>query len=372
MAVTTAASVITTTNTPLTLTTHSSEIFLPLVPEDVTKEWLALVLGLKIKSVRKKDEIHGTASKLVFLITYDESETATDKPTSVFVKGGFNPDLKAAMPLFVAMYRREVRFFNEIAPKISNMNLLRSWWAAENSDQGIIVMEDLGEKSYTFSKATEPWGPELVKRAIAELAILHAATWGQGRKEYPWLTLDYDDIIMAMFPGLPYSEFVKDPEHPPLPENMRDSKRVEAYMAKYFATRNPKYQCLVHGDAHLMNISIAPDGAVGMIDWQLIHGGSCFHDIAYLIAGSMKVEDRREHEMSLLEYYFECLHKNGGPKFSTNEEDTMVEYKRSHITGFGWICTTTKMHPLENIWAMVPRFIAAIEDHKVVDLIESM
>ncbi|VUC35254.1 unnamed protein product [Clonostachys rosea] len=345
---------------------------LPVVPEEVTKEWLAEVLGLKIKSVELTNAIHGTASKVFFAITYDESETASEKPEKICIKGGFNPSLTAAIPLLIDIYRREALFFANIAPKLTSMHLVKSWWAGENEKQGLVIMEDLGEKNYTFGKVKEPWTPDMVKKALEELAVLHATTWNQGPEDYPWLKSHYDEAVLGMLPAINYAQFVIDPERPPLPEPMRDQARVEAMLKKHFANRNPKFKCVIHGDCHIMNASVSPQGQIGLVDWQMLDSGSCFHDVAYFVTGSLTAEDRRAHEMDLLQHYLDMLHKYGGPKLSAKDEDVIHEYKKSVFSGIGWIVATTQMQPIDILYPMIERYVVGIKDHNVVELLESL
>ena len=63
---------------------------------------------------------------------------------------------------------------------------------------------------------------------------------------------------------------------------------------------------VVHGDLRGENVflpSNADEPAV-LLDWQLVCRGSPFVDLAYLLASSMTVPDRRTHEMPLLQLYF--------------------------------------------------------------------
>ncbi|CAG9937384.1 unnamed protein product [Clonostachys rosea f. rosea IK726] len=346
---------------------------LPLVPDDVTKAWLTEVLGLKIKTAELTHAIHGTASKLFFTLAYEDSEEAVEKPELICVKGGLNPGLTPSIRLLLTnLFRREVLFFNDVAPKVAKMDLVHCWWAGENDLQGIVIMEDLRKKNLKFGTTAEPWGPDLVKSGLGQLAILHATTWGQGQEEYSWLSPHYDQSVLGMIPAINYNDFVLDPERPQLPEHLQRQDRVEAFIKKYFAARNPKFRSLIHGDCHVHNTTISPKGTAAFIDWQLIGGGSCFHDVAYFMNSAMDIEVRRAHENELLDHYFEELHKHGGPKLSRDEEDAMIEFRKSQLAGFGMILATTQMQPIEVLRLLITRFVAGIEDHQAVQLVESL
>lgn len=86
----------------------------------------------------------------------------------------------------------------------------------------------------------------------------------------------------------------------------------------------------------------------------------------------MTIGDRREHEIPLLDHYLEQLHKHGGPNFSSKEDDVLFEFKKSQLAGFGMVLATTEMQPIEELQMLITRFVAGIEDHEAIDLVESL
>lgn len=349
----------------------SAEEWLPLVPEEITPEWLSEKLGHEVESIKQTSAIWGTATKLFYAVTYKEKESTAERPTRICIKGGFDPKLTAALPPLIQFYRVEAKFFNIVAPKLTYMRLTRCLWAGENSKQGIIILDDLNELGYEFGEPTRPWGVDRVMDGVEQLAALHAGTWGAKHEEYPWM-VRYGDTMIGMFEAVGYHDLSRDPKRYQLPEEYKDAPRVRALLSKHYATYNPRFRCLVHGDAHLGNGCIAPAGTVDFIDWQILDSGSCFHDVSYFLSAALTVEDRRQNEMKILDHYLECLHKFGGPRFSSSEEDVMVEYKKSFLVGMGWAVTTTGMQPYERINVLLERFMAALLDHKVMELVEGL
>lgn len=92
---------------------------LPVVVEEVTAPWFSKILGRPVKAANLVEPIHGTASKLLYELTYEDSNDAASLPTHVCVKGGFNPALVKLHPSLNAVYRREAEFFYHIAPTVS-------------------------------------------------------------------------------------------------------------------------------------------------------------------------------------------------------------------------------------------------------------
>lgn len=114
---------------------------LPLVPEDITAAWCSKVLGKSVKSAVITKEYHGTASKLIVELTYEKDNAG---PSSICVKGGFNPDLLAKMPMVKFVLRREAEFYYYVAPLV-DLRLPKPYFCTTDTvnGQGIVVMEDL-------------------------------------------------------------------------------------------------------------------------------------------------------------------------------------------------------------------------------------
>ncbi|KAI3328047.1 kinase-like domain-containing protein [Xylariaceae sp. AK1471] len=337
---------------------------LPSVADDITPEWLSTVLGMKVKSINRTGELPGTATKLYVTAESDNGEKR------LCLKGGFNPAFIQQVPWIVMIYQREVEFFNRIAPQLKNMELPKSWWAGHSPTQGIVVMDDLAARGCQFGSPLETWNVERVRAGVEQLAALHAKTWGVRPADYLWLTSDYDQAILTLMQT--YDAVVKSPGRPEVHAYLRDQNRVTAALKKHYRSRNPKFQCLLHGDAHLGNTYL-DNGAPRFLDWQMIHIGSAFHDVAYYIAGALSIEDRRAHEWEIVDHYLATLAKLGvSSDLKSTDEDLRNEYKKSFLAGIGWIMCPYEMQPKECVHAMAVRYAAALDDHKVLELLESL
>jgi hypothetical protein len=338
---------------------------LPTVVEEITPEWLSSVLGVEIKSLERTRELPGTATKL-----YVTAVSEARGEMKLCFKGGFNPDFIKQMPWIVMIYQREVEFFNRIAPQLTNMQLPKSWWAGHSEAQGIVVMDDLESRGCQFGNPVETWPVARVRQGVEQLAALHAKTWGVRPADYPWLTSDYDQAILTMMQT--FDTVVHGPDRPAVHEYLLDQERVTAALKKHYASRNPKFQCLLHGDAHVGNTYL-DDGAPRFLDWQMIHIGSAFHDVSYFIAGALTIEDRRAHEWEILDHYLATLVSLGvKTNLRISDEELRREYRKSFLAGIGWIMCPYEMQPRDCVHAMAVRYAAALDDHKVLELLESL
>ncbi|KAI1134061.1 kinase-like domain-containing protein [Hypoxylon sp. FL0543] len=345
---------------------------LPTVPEEITASWLAKVLGAQVKSIKIKNVVPGTATKVYVTVEYEgdaQADKTASKPTDLCLKGGFNPAFIEQLPWVVMIYQREVEFFNRVAPTLTHMELPKSFWAGHNAKQGIVVMEDLATKGCQFGNPTESWPVERVLAGVEQLAALHAKTWNVKPEDYPWLTSDYDQALLTLMKT--YDTVVNSPGRPVVHDYLKNQERVTAVLQKHYASRNPKFRCLLHGDSHLGNTYL-DKGAPRFLDWQMIHIGSAFHDVSYFIGGALSIEDRRAHEWEVLDHYLATIQKLGTPAFTSKQEDVRNEYRKSFLAGIGWIMCPYEMQPKECVHAMAVRFAAALDDHKTLELVESL
>lgn len=68
---------------------------------------------------------------------------------------------------------------------------------------------------------------------------------------------------------------------------------------------------LIHGDLHIENMFCLEDGTNVYIDFQAVKLGPGVRDLAWLIASSLKAEERREHEKTVIKAYHDALVARG-------------------------------------------------------------
>ncbi|RFN50696.1 putative aminoglycoside phosphotransferase protein [Fusarium flagelliforme] len=346
----------------------------PTTPDGINPEWLEKALGHGIKTlIRTQSILNATASKLFFTIEYSEESTAP-RPKHICVKGGFNPAMMADQGLknlLASAYKTEARFFSLVAEKLNFISIPKVWWSGWEEEQGIIIMDDLALQGYEFGNPVHAWSVEMVMLGVEQLAGLHASTWGYTTEKYPWMKPSYEGMIMGLT-ELWYNQ-VHGEDRPPLPAIIKDSRvRTVSALKKHFRTKNPDFRCVIHGDPHTGNTYIDGDGNPKFLDWQTFHIGSPFHDLTYFIVGALSVADRKRHEIPIIDHYLHYLWKFGGPKLEINDPIVFKEYRKSMMSGMGWILTPYDLQPKERVFAMCERYAAAIVDLKTIELIESL
>ncbi|KAK6842748.1 kinase-like domain-containing protein [Apiospora arundinis] len=355
---------------------------LPLVPEDITAAWCSKVLGKSVKSAVITKEYHGTASKLIVELTYEKDNAG---PSSICVKGGFNPDLLAKMPMVKFVLRREAEFYYYVAPLV-DLRLPKPYFCTTDTvnGQGIVVMEDLSDDT-EFGSPMKPWKVDTVRSNVEQLAKLHAGTWNPDESKFPWLTGSddlganpYKSMILALLSPAAFADRFAEGSRPPMPDKLNDRERVVAAFRTLWhdtSAGQSKFRCIIHGDPHVANTYIRGgmdgDGEPGFLDWQGLCFGHPFHDLAYFMIGALTIADRRAHEKMLVQHYLDTLNACGvAPKLQLDE--VWDEYRKLVFHGFAWATVGKGLQPEEYIFAMAERHCAAIVDHGTLELLESL
>ncbi|KAI2466722.1 aminoglycoside phosphotransferase [Annulohypoxylon bovei var. microspora] len=350
--------------------TEPSTDRLPTIPAEVTAQWLESKLGHKIRSASLTRSIFGTASKLFFSVRYaEEVADPSSRPAEICVKGVFDPEMLESQPWTLSLAQREANFFAKIAPTIKHMGYPKGWWGGTSDRQGIAIMSDLTHEGCTFPPEVASYPVEKALDGAAQIAGLHAQFWGKSQDDYPWISNDYD--VAMKFIAEPWDSVVREAGRPKLPEYLMDGARVKRVQDKYYARRNPRFRTLLHGDTHLGNVYFTAEGHTRFLDWSAFHFASCFHDLVYFVSTTLTIEDRRAHEMEVLDHYLATLHRLGGPKFDRDDEELMIEYKRSYMTNIIWPVCGYNLQSKERVDAFTERTIAAWVDHKVIEVIEA-
>ena len=103
---------------------------------------------------------------------------------------------------------------------------------------------------------------------------------------------------------------------------------------------HPAPMTLLHGDPHIGNTYVLPDGEVGFLDWQVLRRGNWSLDLGYFLQGALTTEDRRRHERTLLEQYRDALDLPADELPGMDE--IWLRYRASVAHGLcTWLCTAS-------------------------------
>jgi len=280
---------------------------IPLLPEDVTAEWLSAVLGADVDDVTVTPVGTGqTGATYRVVVGYRDN---TGLPDSFVVK---LPAQDPAVRDRVALsYRSEHAFYTEIADTLA-VPLPRCYHCALAGDgaQFVLLLADMApaEQADQIAGCT----PAEARLAVAALAGLHGPRWG----DPAWLTLaatvmpkpdeatarGLGDITM-----LAVATTLEKLGPRMSAEDVDTVTRSGAAIADWLL-RAPDRFSLLHGDYRADNLLFDPARtAVTVVDWQTLAVGLPARDLSYFLATSLPPAQRAAHERDLVEVYHRAL-----------------------------------------------------------------
>lgn len=336
---------------------------LPLAIDEITPAWLTAALGVRRPGVEVTGTevdrvVHGSATKIRLRLTYAPGRDA-GLPSTMWCKGGFEGDLARQSPA----YAREVFVYREVLPALS-IDPPDSYFAGVDpgSGQAIVLLEDLLERGVTFATATVPLRPEVVAAALDTQAAYHAVWWGRPELEAIRAPVDVLGEAMASYMSAEHWDHcLALPRAVGVPDELRDRERVIAAALAVWEADVGEAECLLHGDPHVDNLYIEPDGSACFLDWQTAKPGRWVHDVAYFMVGALGVADRRAHERDLLAHYLDRLAGRGVTAPTVDE--AWAAYRRQLVYGLMWVVCPEGAQPEAVIGAQASRFAAALVDH---------
>lgn len=269
------------------------------------------------------------------------------------------------------MYVNEVRFYTELRPELA-LEAPRSYGGLFDlrSRHFGILMEDLGLRGARFPNATTDVPLESIRDLLANLARLHAAFWQSPRfeRDLAWIPDRVSGGMFPVFHGIGRELIRYQVEHyepktallAPLGRSI-DQLWADLWASQHMLAAGP---CtLLHGDTHIGNTYLLPDGAGGFLDFQLSVRGHWANDVTYLLATGLTPEARRQHERELLAFYLDALSRCGVAE-PPSTEDAWRAYRLAVIWGLviGWLITPPVNYGAAITDANVSRLVTACRD----------
>ena len=277
-----------------------------------------------------------------------------------------------------AMYRNEVRFYREVRPKLE-IEAPRAFSSVYDDDARTfgILMEDLSLRSAIFPNATMQQSGDRLRQLLATLAALHSAFWESPRldTDLRWVATPRSGGMYPVFQALGLDIVRNQLEHNPFKADLiaplgRSVEELWAALWGLQARLDSSPRTLLHGDPHIGNTYLLPDGGAGFLDWQLMVKGRWAHDVTYVIVTGLAVEDRRAMERELLSFYLDELRRHGVPS-PPSFDDAWADYRRTVAWGLviGWLITPPENYGERVTSANIERLVQAAVDLETFDLI---
>lgn len=363
--------------------TVASAVTLPSIlgsPEDLTPEVLNLVLqrrypGVQVTAVRIRRTWQGTTTHLH--IDVDYSENVAGLPTRLFVKTQLSSvhELSELVEQSLTegggsaiLLRDETLFYRDLRADLEIETMVV--YAAElltGPNQFIIVAEDIAARDIVIPDIAAGLTAEQTDELLRTLAGVHASFWGNPRLsddgDLNWLQHPAQGSFAEFFRTTGFTMVRNEAELPYKKELLAragtDVDSLATAFDELLRRISSEPRTLVHGDPHVGNTYLLPDGRVGLLDWQLIRRGSWLHDINYALIGALEPDDRRAHQRELLDRYRARLVDAGVPAVPDRDE-MWNAYRSGAAWGLAlWLVTPDQMYSVDIVTAGVRRFAEA-------------
>jgi hypothetical protein len=235
----------------------------------------------------------------------------TDDPERVHhfcIKGFLDSDQERSST--GAVTTRESAFYSQIAPHISMRVPACPCVVTDESGQAIMIMEDVIANGGDFCDTRRPFTLEQAQTSLDQIARLHSAS--HLLQDNPWIPRGLDWMAESRhFSQNWIHQQMHDGRGEGLPESALDAGNLLAGLRLLAGRCRQEQQTLLHGDTHIENFYITPDGP-GLADWQLIKAATWAIDVAYHVNCVLTVDMAEKHERELLGYYLDALGRHGG------------------------------------------------------------
>ncbi len=231
----------------------------------------------------------------------------------------------------------------------------------------LLVMEDLTLRGADPLDALRPMTVDQAASGLRGLAALHSRYWGMGKRTHKGL-----GWIKQWAPSQGWQVGLRKRVPIGLTRagdgvaasvlSMSGDEVVDLWVANVTTLANGA-QTLLHGDAHIGNTYVLPNGQSGFLDWQVVRRGNWVQDLGYFMVGSLTIADRRQHERHLLELYRDALQLPASELPSWDE--MWLRYRQSPAYGLAiWLSTlgTDGWQPHAVSRALAERYAAAFDD----------
>lgn len=347
----------------------------------LTPDFLSQVLGADVRAVKvlATNIGNGMTSSIVRIgLAYaEDSDSITfGLPATLIAKFSSFNDFARSECARLGFYEREVYFYNELAGKTDARTPV-CYFAAYDPEEGrcLLLLEDLTDHVRESSILGAP--VERVRLAVQAMARLHAGWWNHpALDEIPHFfraPSKHEDIVTAFWEFFRHGMGLGDS-----PDILHVEEVLRREVGAAEAVLNDGPLTLVHNDFQLDNLSFGLPGQapeVVLLDWGIYTTARGAADLAYLLCGSLSMEDRRAHETALMQEYVDALADLGVAGYTL--EHCLADYRRAmliyytrYMIAISTVGTTDgpdgkviDPKTIENSTPVLQRYHAAIVDH---------
>jgi hypothetical protein len=299
--------------------------------DEIDAAWLATALGCGPIDAFQSEPIGTGQMSESHRLSLSYADARQAGPETIVVKLAAEDAGSRATGVGLGIYEREVRFYDELAPRIGGP-LPHCALARYDDGEGwfTLLLEDAAPA--TAGDQITGCSLQQARLAMDALARLHAPVLGDaGLAASAWLNRPSpigQALVSQLLPGF----FERYGDRIDAAQRTLCERLVASLDAWLDQRRGP--QGLVHGDFRLDNLLFAATGArrpLTVVDWQTVGWGGAMTDASYFLGGGLRVEDRRRSERELLGAYRDALLALGAK--APTWELCWEEYRRLSFAG---------------------------------------
>lgn len=359
---------------------------LPRNIDDITPATLNSILidnnarigSITIKDIKRFGDGNVSTSERAH-IAVEYAANPSGLPEHLVVK--MTADSSAYCTQLHAIYVNEVDFYTRLRPQIDiETPKTAGGFFDPASNRYALLLEDIAVRGARFTSIKDDYNVENAKSILDTLAKLHSGFWNSPRfaTDLKWVQSHTQGNVHDLMHGLIRQGIRAEIEKEKFKREFLGRMRVtEEELHRGFTAlqrhQSTLPQTLLHGDPHIGNVYLLPDGTGGLYDWQISVRGCAIHDITYHIVTSLPIEIRRAQEKALIAYYLDRLGTYSDADVPTLDE-FWLEYRRACLWGvyIGWLtCPITNYGWEVNILAHL-RVTTAFEDHDTKRLVAEL
>jgi Phosphotransferase enzyme family len=314
---------------------------------EFTPEWMTPIIarrhpGVRLSAVRLLDGSDGTSSRARLGLEYAEGSG----PESVFAKTQGDWAHRLLHVMTGNLYREALLFASGVPLPVEHPREYHGSVDRLRLNE-LVIMEDLSSRGVVLNDATRPLSVDDVANGLRGLARLHSAFWRFSGKTYPtlswakpWKVTWTFQLTLRRACGAGIAN-LKDS----LPAEVAalGAKGMEQWWSRYIRTVSCGPMTLLHGDAHVGNTYLVPNGDLGFLDWACVRLGNWAFDVGYFIVGALGVADCRAHEADLVEEYRRAL--DVPVEDLPSPEEAWLQYRRTPAYGLAvWVATGSSVN----------------------------
>lgn len=308
--------------------------------DEITPDWMTAALaaaspGAVVDTLTVLMRDDGTNRRARLGITYREGTG----PATVFIKG-VDPDHRELIKMTSGLFHEPRLFASGIEVPLEHPRVYASV-IDEGAEDFVLVMEDLAGRGADPRDALRPLTADEAASGVRGLARMHGRYWGERLLDpaLSWVE-PFEPWDGMQWAPLPAAQAKLAADTPAEVATMSIERLVEGIWKPYIRSLTRAPQTLLHGDPHIGNTYVLPDGRLGFLDWQVLRRGNWSLDLGYFLQGALTTEDRRRHERDLLAEYRDGLGLPAGELPGADE--IWLRYRASVAHGLcTWLATAS-------------------------------